>query len=78
MLEIGGRDMAEGKVSVIRRDKLWNADKKQERESKMRDGGKGKRGAKGSNFVPLGKRASAMSEFDHGTVLKRKKQKVEA
>jgi prolyl-tRNA synthetase len=25
VLEIGGRDMAEGKVSVIRRDRLWNA-----------------------------------------------------
>ena len=25
ILEIGGRDMGEGKVSVIRRDKLWNA-----------------------------------------------------
>lgn len=24
ILEVGGRDMAEGKVSVIRRDKLWN------------------------------------------------------
>ncbi|MEZ5744548.1 MAG: aminoacyl--tRNA ligase-related protein [Sphingomonadaceae bacterium] len=26
ILEIGGRDMAEDKVSVIRRDKLWNTD----------------------------------------------------
>ena len=26
ILEIGGRDMGEGKVSVIRRDRLWNAD----------------------------------------------------
>lgn len=37
ILEIGGRDMAAGKVSLLRRDRLWNADGKPAFQAPSRD-----------------------------------------